>query len=71
MWMVKPLKETMYVTNREGKNYYERNGQRNYLPSFINADAISLFTTGKSLFEQKKKPKLLTCITLMLKRSTY
>ena len=64
----KTIKETMYVTNREGKNYYERNGQRNYLPSFINADAISLFTTGKALFEQKKKPKLLTCITLMLKK---
>ncbi|MFB6349685.1 hypothetical protein ACFBZI_10535 [Moraxella sp. ZJ142] len=55
----KTLKETMYVTNKEGKNYYERNGQRNYLPSFVNADAISLFASGKPLFEQKDETKII------------
>lgn len=64
----KTIKETMYVTNRDGKNYYERNGQRNYLPSFVNADAISLFTTGKALFEQKEETKVINLYNFDVKK---
>lgn len=51
--------ETLYVTTKEGKNYYEKQGERNYLPSFLNADAIALFASNASLSEQKIQPKVI------------
>lgn len=55
----KTYKETMYVTNKQGQNYYERQGERHYLPSFIHADAISLFATGEPLSKQKQENKVI------------
>lgn len=52
-------RETMYVTSRNGVNYYEKDGQRHYLPSFLNADAIALFATSKPLAEQTTQPKVI------------
>ncbi|WP_432481698.1 hypothetical protein [Moraxella sp. ZY200743] len=53
------FRETLYVTNRQGNNFYEKNGERNYLPSFLNADAIALFASTKPLAEQKIQPKVI------------
>ena len=56
----KPYRETMYVTNKHGSNIWEKNGKSGYLPSFLTADAISLFATGeKSLFELKDTKKII------------
>lgn len=52
-------REAMYVTNRNGQNFYEKNGEKHYLPAFIHADAISLFTTGSPLSEQTSSPKII------------
>lgn len=49
--------ETLYVTNSQGSNIWNKNGKSGYLPSFLTADAISLFTNNKSLFEQKETTK--------------
>lgn len=53
------FRETMYVTSRNGVNYYEKDGEKHYLPSFLNADAIALFTSSKPLSEQKIQPKVI------------
>lgn len=45
-------RETLYVTNREGKNYYERNKKKNPLPGFTVANDLALLTTGLPLSEQ-------------------
>lgn len=53
----KTYTETLYVTNSQGSNIWNKNGKSGYLPSFLTADAISLFTNNKSLFEQKETTK--------------
>lgn len=43
----KDYKETLWATNREGKNYYEtQDGEKKYLAGFIHADALALLTVG-------------------------
>lgn len=61
-------RETLYVTNRLGQNFYEKNGQRSYLPSFTNADAIALFATGKPLAEQKTQAKVINVYNAELQK---
>lgn len=47
----KTIFETIYVTNREGNNTYEKNGDIGYLPGFLTVNQIALFATGKDLYE--------------------
>lgn len=47
----KTIFETIYVTNREGNNTYEKEGVIGYLPGFLTVNQIVLFATGKDLFE--------------------
>jgi len=47
----KTYKETIYVTNRQGSNTYEKDGKEFYLPGFLTVNQIALFATGKDLFE--------------------
>lgn len=47
----KTIFETIYVTNREGNNTYEKDGVIGYLPGFLTVNQIALFATGKDLFE--------------------
>lgn len=74
----KEYKETMWISNRNGDNYYEKDGNKNYLPSFTIANHIALFTCQKELsnldteekvisiynWEQRKEvPTAVPCIT--------
>ena len=54
-------RETMYVTNRNGQNFYvdKKDGSKKYLPAYLNADAIALFASGKPLSELKEQPKVI------------
>lgn len=54
-------RETMYVTNRNGQNFYvdKKDGSKKYLPAYLNADAIALFAAGKPLSELKEQPKVI------------
>ena len=47
----KTIFETIYVTNREGSNTYEKEGVIGYLPGFLTVNQIALFATGKDLYE--------------------
>ena len=47
----KTIFETIYVTNREGNNTYEKDGVIGYLPGFLTVNQIVLFATGKDLYE--------------------
>lgn len=42
-------RETLWMTNREGKNFYVKDGEKRYLPGFTTADHIALLTTQKSI----------------------
>ena len=47
----KTIFETIYVTNKQGDNTYERDGAIGYLPGFLTVNQIALFATGKDLYE--------------------
>jgi hypothetical protein len=54
------LRATLYTTNKKGENFYEKSGQKNYLPGFLLATNLCLLTVKKELhqvaFEDKVIP---------------
>lgn len=42
-------RETMYVTNKAGQNYWEKDGKRNPLPGYTTANDLALMSTGYNL----------------------
>lgn len=53
-------RETVYVTNKEGKNYFINNNKKKVpLPGFSIIDNICLITTGSPLAEQDTEDKVL------------
>lgn len=53
------FKETLWISNRDGKNFYEKDGKKNYLPSFTTANSIALFACQKELSDLDTEPKVL------------
>ena len=54
------ISQTLWMTSgtaKGAKNYYEKDGQKNYLPGFIAANALSLLATGKELSELDTETK--------------
>jgi len=49
--------ETVWVTTKEGKNYYERDGQKNPLPGFTLINDLCLLTTEAPLSAQEAEEK--------------
>ena len=47
----KTIFETIYVTNKQGNNTYEKDDVIGYLPGFLTVNQIALFATGKDLYE--------------------
>lgn len=45
-------RETMYVTNKQGENYYTKDGKKIPLPGFTTANDLALLSTGLSLSDQ-------------------
>lgn len=46
------LRQTLWMTSgtaKGGKNYYEKDGEKIYLPGFLQANALSLLTIGKEI----------------------
>lgn len=52
------FRETMYVTNRKGENFYERDGKKNPLPGFTTANDLALLATGQDLASQDVEEKV-------------
>ena len=47
----KDYNETVYISNKEGKNTYTKDDKEFYLPGFLLINNLALMTTGKGLFE--------------------
>ncbi len=45
------LRQTIYVSNKQGGNTYEKNGIKNYLPGFLLATNLCLLTVKKELHQ--------------------
>ena len=54
-------------TAKGGNNYYERDGERHYLPGYINANALSLLTVGKEISELDTETKVVSVYNKELK----
>lgn len=53
----KTYNEALCVVGKNGSNIWKKDGKSGYLPSFLTADAISLFASNKSLSELKETTK--------------
>lgn len=55
-------RETLWMTSgkaKGGKNYYERNGEKHYLPGFLTANSLSRLTVGKEINELDTEKKVI------------
>ena len=52
-------RETLYVTNRQGQNFYEKDGQKSPLPGFTTANDLALLSTGHSLDKQNFEERVI------------
>lgn len=53
------LRATIYVTSKTGQNFYEKNGQKNYLPGFLLATNLCLLTVKKELHQVAWEDKVI------------
>ena len=47
----KDYNETIYLSNKEGKNTYVKDDKEYYLPGFLLVNNLAIMTTGKGLFD--------------------
>ena len=55
------IRETLWMssgTAKGGKNYYEKDGEKHYLPGFIAANALALLTVGQELSDLDTETKV-------------
>lgn len=55
------FRETLWITSGDAKgnkNYYEKDGEKKYLPGFIIADALCLLTVGSSIAAMDTEQKV-------------
>lgn len=56
------IKSTQWMTSgtaKGGKNYYEKDGEKNYLPGYIHANSLCLLTVGKEISEMDTETKVI------------
>ena len=56
------LRQTFWLTSGSAKgckNYYEKNGEKHYLPGFIMANSLSLLTTGMEINQLETEKKVI------------
>jgi len=51
-------RETIYITNRKGENFYTKDGKKNQLPGFIQMNHLCQVTVGKELHEMQGEDKM-------------
>lgn len=57
----KDIKQTLWMSSgrdKGGKNYYEKDGEKNYLPGYILANSLALLTVGKEISELDTEQKV-------------
>lgn len=55
------IRQTLWMTSGDAKgnkNYYEKDGQKNYLPGFTHANSLALLTVGKEISELDTEQKV-------------
>lgn len=55
------IRQTLWMTSGTAKgckNYYEKDGVKNYLPGYVAANALALLTTGKEISELDTETKV-------------
>ena len=55
------IRQTLWMTSgttKGCKNYYEKDGVKNYLPGYVAANALALLTTGKEISELDTETKV-------------
>lgn len=58
----KTIKQTLWMTSgtaKGGKNYYEKDGEKHYLPGFLHANALTLLTVGKEISDLDTETKVI------------
>lgn len=58
----KEIRQTLWMTSGTAKgckNYYEKDGEKNYLPGFIHANALALLTVGKEISTLETEDKVI------------
>ena len=58
----KEVRQTLWMTSgtaKGGKNYYEKDGEKHYLPGFIHANALCLLTVGKEISALETEDKVI------------
>ena len=55
------IRQTLWMTSgtaKGGKNYYEKDGEKYFLPGFLHANAMALLSVGKEISELDTETKL-------------
>lgn len=55
------IKQTLWMTSgtaKGGKNYYEKDGEKHYLPGFNHANSLALLTVGKEIAQLETETKV-------------
>lgn len=55
-------------TAKGGKNYYEKDGVKNYLPGFLHANALALLTVGKEIADLDTEEKVINVYSFDAKK---
>jgi hypothetical protein len=55
----KQVRQTLWMTSKTGQNYYEKDGQKNYLPGFNMANSLALLTVGKEISDLDTEQKVI------------
>lgn len=56
------IRQTLWMTSGTAKgckNYYEKDGEKHYLPGFLAANALALLTVGKEISQLETEPKVI------------
>lgn len=67
----KEVRETLWMssgTAKGGKNYYEKDGEKRYLPGYLMATALSLLTVGKEVSDLDTETKVVNVYNPELKK---
>jgi hypothetical protein len=57
----KEIRQTLWMTSgtaKGGKNYYEKDGEKHYLPGFNHANSLALLTVGKEISSLETETKV-------------
>lgn len=55
------IKQTLWMTSgtaKGAKNYYEKDGEKHYLPGFLHANSLALLTVGKEISQLETEVKV-------------